>query len=362
MQESFDISSSSDHYSVTIGQGLVEQVVAANPEAIYLVDDFFDDSLALPQEQRISVHADEETKSLDRMSDVIVKLRQLGANRSTHLVAIGGGVVQDIATFTASLYMRGISWSYMPTTLLSMADSCIGGKSSINVAGIKNLVGNFYPPKEILIDVNFAKTLDQEQIVGGLFEAEKICYARGLSEYQAYLAEAPGAQMSLDALHRVISKSLKTKKWFIEVDEFDQKERLLLNFGHTFGHAIEAGTDFAVSHGIAVGIGMLIAARYSEQRGLVLSHAKARVDHLVDHVKTMIRSISLVAPQKLDLNLFMQKFEGDKKHKKDVYRMVCPTVHGDLELISEEKIPETQSLIRSAYKTALADIGWAATN
>lgn len=362
MQESFEIASSSDRYNVTIGQGLVEQVVAAYPDAIYLVDDFFDDSLALPQGQRISVHADEETKSLDRMSEVIVKLRELGANRSTHLVAIGGGVVQDIATFTASLYMRGISWSYMPTTLLSMADSCIGGKSSINVAGIKNLVGNFYPPKEILIDVNFAKTLDQEQIIGGLFEAEKICYARGLSEYEAYLAETPGAQMSLDALHRVIAKSLKTKKWFIEVDEFDQKERLLLNFGHTFGHAIEAGTDFAVSHGIAVGIGMLIAARYAEQRGLVLSHAKTRVEQLVNHVKTMINSICIAEPQKLDLNLFMQKFEGDKKHKKDVYRMVCPTVHGDLELIAEDKNSATQSLIRSAYKTALADIGWTTIN
>jgi 3-dehydroquinate synthase len=358
MQESFEISSSSDHYTVTIGEGIVAHVIETYPDAIYLVDDFFIGKLEIPSDQSIYIHADEETKSLDRISEVIIKLRQLGANRSTHMVAIGGGVIQDIATFVASLYMRGIGWSYMPSTLLSMTDSCIGGKSSINVAGIKNLVGNFYPPKEIYIDVRFASSLDSEQIVGGLFEAEKISYARGQSEYKSYLAELPSHDVGLDVLHRIISKSLIAKKWFIEVDEFDHKERLLLNFGHTFGHAIEAGTGFFVTHGIAVGIGMLVAARYSQLKGLVDSDANVRVNQLVEHVRKMIQSIHLNEPKIIDLNLFMKKFEGDKKHKKDVYRIVCPTGSGDLELISVNKNLETQSLILEAYKAALTDIGW----
>lgn len=358
MRESFEIASSSDRYQVVIGRDLVSGVLEQYPDAIYLVDDFFDGSLKLPEGRRISIHADEETKSLERMPEVIVKLRQMGANRSTHLVAIGGGVVQDIATFAASLYMRGVSWTYMPTTLLSMADSCIGGKSSINVAGLKNLVGNFYPPKEILIDVEFSKTLDPEQIVGGLFEAEKICYARDSAIYERYLSLSPGAKMDLDSLQKVISLSLHTKQWFIEVDEFDQNERLLLNYGHTFGHAIEAATNFAVSHGIAVGIGMLVAVWYAELRKLVLSNAQSRVQNFAEHVRSMLNSIELPEPKGLDLNVFMQKFEGDKKHKTDVYRMVCPTAHGALELISEPKSPETQVLIREAYKQALNDMGW----
>src|SRR5574343_2010950 len=99
MRESFEIASSSDRYQVVIGRDLINEVLEKYPDAIYLVDDFFDDSLKLPEGRRISIHADEETKSLERMPEVIVKLRQMGANRSTHLVAIGGGVIQDIATF-----------------------------------------------------------------------------------------------------------------------------------------------------------------------------------------------------------------------------------------------------------------------
>ncbi len=358
MQESFEIASSSNRYQVVIGRDLIDDVLESYPDAIYLVDDFFDDLLKLPEGRRISIHADEETKSLERIPEVIIKLRQMGANRSTHLVAIGGGVVQDIATFAASLYMRGMSWTYMPTTLLSMADSCIGGKSSINVAGLKNLVGNFYPPKEILIDVEFSKTLDPEQIIGGLFEAEKICYARDFAIYERYLSLSPGAQMELEALQKLILLSLKTKQWFIEVDEFDQNERLLLNYGHTFGHAIEAATNFSVSHGIAVGLGMLVAVHYAQFRKLVLPFAQSRVQNFAQHVRLMLNSIELPEPKGLDLSVFMQKFEGDKKHKKDVYRMVCPTAHGALELVSEPKNPETQKVIREAYKQALNDIGW----
>ncbi len=356
--EPLTISSSTENYTVIIGNDVVNEVVKKYPEAIYLIDDFFDACLALPKNQCISIHADEETKSLERISEVIIQLKQLGVNRSTHLVAIGGGCIQDIATFAASIYMRGITWSFMPTTLLSMVDSCIGGKSSINVAGCKNLVGNFYPPQDIIIDVNFTQTLDPEQIIGGLFEAEKICYARGSAEYTAYLFEQPHSQIDADALHRITYQSLQAKKWFIEIDEFDKKERLLLNFGHTFGHAIEAGTNFAVSHGIAVGLGMLIAAYYSKQQNLINKQAMHRIDQLITHIKTMLQSIVLIQPNDININLFLKKFEDDKKHQADCYRMVCPTGHGDLALITAPKNHATQLAIKTAYLTALTDIGW----
>jgi 3-dehydroquinate synthase len=299
------------------------------------------------------------------MAEIIAKLRQLGANRHTHLVAIGGGVVQDVATFSASIYMRGISWTYMPTTLLGMADSCIGGKSSINVLGYKNLVGNFYPPKDVLIDVEFARTLSKEMVVGGLFEAGKICYAKSYEAFQGYLAQGPKAETPAAGLQRIILMALKTKKWFIEVDEFDQKERLLLNYGHTFGHALEAGTDFSVSHGIAVGVGMMVAVEYANDQSWLNVTGQERTSVLGQHVRDMIGLGSdcvVEPPHEIDLSRVMEKFENDKKHLAGAYRVVCPRNEGALELVAVPKTDPARAGIVRAYERALRNLGWMAAN
>lgn len=358
MLESFEINSSSDKYSITLGCGLLSGVVTKYPDAVYIVDDFFIGSMSFPTKRVIFIHADEQTKSLERIPEVIVKLRELGVNRSTRLVAVGGGVVQDIATFVASIYMRGLPWVYLPTTILSMADSCIGGKSSINVGGIKNLVGNFYPPAEILIDVEFSVTLSAEQIIGGLFEAEKICFARGSGYYSDYLACKPRKGIDLESLHKLISLSLKAKKWFIEIDEFDKKERLLLNFGHTFGHAIEAATDFQVSHGIAVGVGMLIAVRFCKLVGLVNDKSLELLDSFSSHLALMLRSVDDLVVPEIPIETCLGKFESDKKHLATAYRIVCPTGDGKLELVSVPKSVESINIVRDAYREGLAVIGW----
>lgn len=361
MQESFDISSSTGNYNVVLGTDLLSQVLTQYPDAIYMIDERLEAVLPDLITKRILIKADEMSKSLERMPEVILKMRELGANRTSHLVAIGGGVIQDIATFVASVYMRGIPWTYMPTTLLGMADSCIGGKSSINMLGYKNLVGNFYPPEAVLIDMAFIETLNEEQVVGGLFEATKICYARGYKEFLAYLQESPGYPMNPDNAQRVIARALQTKKWFIETDEFDQNERLLLNFGHTFGHAIEAGSDFGITHGIAVGIGMIVAVEYAKKAELLSSVGISHADHLIQHVKSMLgEGLKRVIehPPKLDLELIMEKFNNDKKHRTDMYRMVVPNGDGELVLISAEKNDAVRKNIESAYQTGLANIAY----
>jgi 3-dehydroquinate synthase len=361
MQESFEVVSSGGKYRVVCGQALVGAAIANSPDAIFLVDDVFALSLPIPRTRRITIEATEGSKSLESMPAHIAKLREFGANRSSQLIAIGGGVVQDIATFLASIYMRGIRWTYLPTTLLGMADSCIGGKSSINVLGYKNLVGNFYPPDEVLIDVDFVSSLDAEKVVGGLFEAAKICYARSYDEFLGYLSEKPSLQMSPVDLQRTIFRALRAKKWFIETDEFDQKERLLLNFGHTFGHAIEAGTSFAVSHGIAVGVGMLVATEYAKRKDWLGPIGTERIANLSSHVRSMLgigeKSVS-IPPECIKLDLVLEKFDNDKKHLSDVYRMVCPRRDGELEVVSEPRNDEVRHLIRLAYQEALMGIGW----
>ena len=361
MQESFDIAASSGRYKVVIGQGLLKHVIESNPCAIFLIDDYLSNLVSIPLAQTIFVNASEANKALERMADIIIKLRELGANRSTHLIAIGGGVVQDIASFSASIYMRGIRWSYMPSSLLSMADSCIGGKSSINVLGYKNLIGNFYPPSEIYVDVVFTKTLTTEMIIGGLFEAGKICYARGHSYFQSYLANAPATKMPLESIENIIICSLKTKKWFIETDEFDQKERLLLNFGHTFGHAIEASTDFGVSHGVAVGIGMLVAINFSIGKGWLTAIGIANTRVLSAHIRELLApqgAAVVSSPPVINLVQTIEKFRSDKKHLSNIFRMVCPKSDGELELVSEVRSDDLIHEITLAYKNALDEIHW----
>ena len=361
MQESFDIHSSTGSYHVVVGENLLAGVIADYPDAIFIVDAHLTEFLPKSISKLILIEAKESSKSLERMPEIILKMREAGANRASHMVAIGGGVIQDIATFTASIYMRGILWTYLPTTLLGMTDSCIGGKSSINTLGYKNIVGNFYPPKDVRIDMIFIKTLNTDQVVGGFYEAAKICYARGYENFLSYLAESPGYPISVGNAQRVIMLALKTKKWFIETDEFDQKERLLLNFGHTFGHAIEAGTDFGISHGLAVGVGMVVAVKYAKQTGLLSEQGAARTAHLIDHVKSIMGEglVSVLAmPPSIDLSMVMEKFDNDKKHRTNAYRVVLPKADGGLELISVPRTDTVRNQIRVAYAAGLKDIAY----
>ncbi len=357
MQESFEISASSGSYPVTVGADLLSQVLIDNSNAIFIVDKILESRLPPSVAKRIVIEAIEANKSLEFSPHVIKELRKLEGDRTSHLVAIGGGIIQDVTTFAASIFMRGVPWTYMPTTLLSMVDSCIGGKSSINAAGYKNLVGNFYPPGKVLVDVSFIATLDAEMIVGGLFEAAKICYASGYPGFLAYLAQEPSYPMTSEQAQRVILQSLRTKKWFIEVDEFDQKERLLLNFGHTFGHAMEAGTDFGISHGIGVGIGMLVANEYAKRHGNLTDNGLARIDHLASHVKKLLGAIQ-ANPAVIDLGSVMDKFDHDKKHHPGSYRIIVPRGDGGLELISVPKSDKVRRDIVSAFEAALGQIPW----
>jgi 3-dehydroquinate synthase len=361
MQESFDVHASSGSYQVHIGEGLLEKVFSDYPDAFYMVDAKLKNILPENFKSSIFIEATEENKSLEKMPDVILKMREAHLNRTSHLVAIGGGIIQDIATFVTSIYMRGIGWTYMPTTLLGMTDSCIGGKSSINTLGYKNLVGNFYPPKSVSIDMRFIKTLDADQVIGGLFEAVKICYAKDSATFLAYLQDEPKFPLDASLAQCLLLRALKTKKWFIEVDEFDQNERLLLNFGHTFGHALEAGTDFAIAHGIAVGIGMVIAIEYAKQNNYLNHEGVERTQMLSDHIKLMLtNSLSdlLANFPKLDLNQIIEKFDHDKKHQTNSYRMVIPKEDGVLTIINQDKTEEVRQKITKAYQLGLNAIGY----
>lgn len=329
-----DIHSSQRTYQVSIGSGIARAALDKD-DTVIVVD------AALPalfpwlnHPRFIYVNAREDAKNLHTVAAVIERMRDLGANRHSALLAIGGGIVQDVATFSASSYMRGIEWTYCPTTLLGMVDSCIGGKSSLNVGVYKNIAGNFYPPGRVLIDTAFCNSLSPLQKTEGLCEAVKICYASQGPEFEQYLALANDTDLLTNAsrLGDVIALSLQTKKMFIETDEFDNGVRLLLNFGHTFGHAIESATAYRISHGVAVGLGMLCAVRLSETCGFAPT-AQPHIQALENYVRALLAPLSDLRQvlEQLSPADALTCFRSDKKHRRGEFAVIVFDQNGFLE-------------------------------
>ncbi len=353
MSASFSITSSTGTYDVQVAEGSLERAVSAQNDTLVIADEFFRPRLAALAREPIFLPATEPEKSLDRMTSLIEQMRGRSATRRTTLTAIGGGVIQDIVAFAASVYMRGLEWSFVPTTVLAMVDSCIGGKSSINVGHCKNLVGTFHPPQHIYIDPALAETLPRDQFAGGLIEAVKICFCRGAESFEKHLSFQPSTVMATAALEQVIVNSLLAKKHFIEVDEFDRNERLLLNFGHTFGHAIEGASHYAIPHGIAVGLGIQCAITFQRQRGIRFENAAA-IPRLEQHLREMIATLDDVGEilKAQSTPEIMKRLASDKKHTAGQFTLILPDAAGHVVLDRIDKSPASENALRSAISTA----------
>lgn len=213
------------------------------------------------------IEAIEDNKSLEAAPALVRRLAEGGIRRDHLLLAVGGGIIQDMTCFVASILFRGIDWAFLPTTLLAQADSCIGSKSSINAAGTKNLIGNFYPPKLISLAAEFLVTLDERDVRSGVGEMLKVHTIDGPASFDRIAAAYESLFADPDVMLGFVRDSLLMKQKLIEVDEFDRGPRNIMNYGHSFGHAIEAATNFAVPHGIAVTMGMDMANHVAVRLG-----------------------------------------------------------------------------------------------
>jgi 3-dehydroquinate synthase len=211
--------------------------------------------------------ASEETKMLEKFPAYVEHLVARKIRRNHLLVAIGGGVIQDTVCFLAATLLRGVPWRFYPTTLLAQADSCIGSKSSINCGDAKNILGTFTPPNEIFIDVSLLDTLDERDVRSGIGEMLKVHAIDGPEAFDRIAASYEDILADKQAMQRFVRHALEIKKGYIEIDEFDRGPRNIFNYGHSFGHAIEAATDFAIPHGLAVTIGMDMANFVSAGKG-----------------------------------------------------------------------------------------------
>lgn len=256
----------------------------------------------------LKIEALEQNKSLERIPSYVMHLLEKGIKRDHTLVAIGGGIIQDIVAFLASCLLRGVAWRYYPTTLLAQADSCIGSKSSINVAGYKNIVGTFTPPQEVVIALDFLNTLSEADLRSGIGEMIKVHIIAGWKDTRKIARDYPGLLSDRKQLIATLQRSLEIKKTKIELDEFDRKERLVMNYGHTFGHAIESATQYRIPHGIAVSLGMDIANCVSEAFGLISASA---VQEMRPMLKANYRDFEHVpVPEQA----FFQALAKDKKN------------------------------------------------
>ena len=290
--------------------------------SFYLVDDFFKDKLSISKEENVFwIKANEDAKSFLKLNEIFISLKKFGCNRESSITAIGGGVVQDIATIISSLYMRGINWNYVPTTFLGMTDSCLGGKSSINVDQYKNLIGNFHPPKNIEIMPSLIKTLPKTELLAGLAESAKICFCSGNLSFEKYLEYSrpliKNNWSNKDVL-KLLKHTLEIKKWFIEKDEFDIAERKLLNYGHTWGHALESATNFLIPHGLAIAIGILASILFKKKA----NNFKKLYEHCFEIIIPVLNKKDI---ETFDDSKFITAFNSDKKHTISNYRLIIPT-------------------------------------
>jgi 3-dehydroquinate synthase len=349
----FEVESAGGKYPVLSERGVLSARADAMREGVVITDLHFARELLGHGVAAIVLEANEANKSLDALSGIVVRMREAGATRHSHLWAVGGGAIQDVAGFLASIYMRGIAWTYVPTTLLGMVDSCIGGKSSINVGAYKNLVGTFHTPAAVLIDATLTATLGAEQRVAGLAEAAKICYCRGEETFEEYLSLDPRATIEPDGFEPIIALSLRAKKWFVEADEFDRAERRLLNLGHTFGHALEGASGYRLSHGIAVAVGMLCALALS--RELLRSAPSGAAPALERHVRGLLAAVPRLEETlaSIDPSSAFDRIRADKKHESAHYLFITLDPAGRPQVTRLPRNDATRSVVDAALGETL---------
>jgi 3-dehydroquinate synthase len=319
-----------------------------------LADYFFKSTIPNVGVNIFYTSAQESNKNLKEVEKICEAMQSASLIKSSRILAIGGGYVQDIATMAASIYMRGLEWHYLPTTLTAMADSCIGGKSSLNLSDSKNQLGNIYPPTKVLIDTRYVESLAVEDKLSGLFEAVKICYAKGPESFLDYLKISAAADPTPGQdLENLVLLSLESKKWFVEIDEFDRKERQLLNFGHSFGHAIESATGFELTHGLAVGVGMLAAINHHKSIDSKIaqdlrSYVLERLTPVIPRLKPIIRDFNW--------DVFQLTLSRDKKNTKSSIGHILIGEYGKLVKVLVDRQDDAIGMAISALQTTFKDL------
>ncbi len=298
--------------------------------------------------------AGEFSKSANTKLELEEQMFAFGVDRHTLCLALGGGVVGDLAGFTAATYMRGIQFIQIPTSLLAMIDSSVGGKTAVNTSYGKNIIGAFWQPQAVMMDCDLLKTLPTEQIVNGLFEAVKI-FLTSDREHFEYCAKRLDSIINLDyqPLTRVIKRAVELKAQVVEIDEQELNLRMILNFGHTVGHALEKLSNFSVLHGFGVGLGMIVEAYIAKLSGLLTATDYTQIEQFL-----LMMGVDLTLLNKYDHNEIITAMRGDKKNINQQIKLVLLTGIGSVKNIDNQvAFPISDELILSALSDLTKRVG-----
>jgi 3-dehydroquinate synthase len=279
----------------------------------------------------------EASKNMTTIARLASSLAQLGVDRQDCLIALGGGVTGDITGFVAAIYMRGIAFVQVPTTLLAQVDSSVGGKTGVDIPEGKNLVGAFYQPRAVYIDSRVLTSLPHDELLNGLAEVIKygVIYDRDFFDFlDANRAQI--LQLQLPVIEEVIIRCCQIKAAVVAADEKEADLRRILNYGHTLGHAVEAASNFSIAHGMAVAIGMVAANRLAQGKSLLSPPDEKRISQVIAGF-----GLPVAIPPELDHNLMKSFLKTDKKAVAGRPFFVLPTRIGQVTItddVAEELI------------------------
>lgn len=281
----------------------------------------------------IEFPAGEASKNIHTALEISKQLMEMGADRETCLIALGGGVVGDMVGFIASIFMRSVPYLQIPTTLVAQVDSSIGGKTGIDLPFGKNLLGTFYQPGAVFASLHFLETLPEKEFNNGLAEIIKYGIIDDEKMFRA-LEDNMDAIKSRDPkrMLNLVETCCQIKKSVVEIDEKEQGLRRILNFGHTLGHALESVSNYAITHGEGVAMGMIAAAHLSGKMGYLKNNEAERIEALIHRA-----GLPVTIPKSLDSDKIITRLKMDKKRKGDIIHFVLlkkigmPFIYGNME-------------------------------
>ncbi|MDP4209780.1 MAG: 3-dehydroquinate synthase [Bacteroidota bacterium] len=262
----------------------------------------------------VEIGLGEKNKTMKTLEHIFEEFIRLEVDRSTFIVAVGGGIVCDVTGYAASSFMRGLKFGFVSTTLLSQVDASVGGKNGVNFQGYKNMVGVFAQPEFVICDVSMFKTLDRKEFISGFAEIIKAAAIRD-KELFAYLETNAEKALNLDeeVLEKLIYESVRIKATVVQNDEKEKGERRILNFGHTFAHSIEK--NLGILHGEAVSIGMVLASKASVKLGMLSQTEADRIEKVLVDYKLPVKLL-------LDKNKVYDAVLKDKKRDGDYINLI----------------------------------------
>ena len=341
--KTLEIHGSANKSTIRVGEKLQNLGKYIPGENVVIITDvnvkrFYQDNF--PPHPVITIQTGEKIKNLDTVRNIYGKLLELGVDRSTFIIGIGGGIVCDITGFVASTFLRGVKFGFVSTTLLSQVDASVGGKNGVNFKGYKNMIGVFNQPEFVICDLNLLSTLPKKEVLCGLAEIVKHA-AIGDANLFRYLEENYQKALALDAavIERIVYDSVVIKSAIVNKDEKEKGERRNLNFGHTFGHAIEKTTG--VRHGEAVSAGMVMASELSVKKGHLQAKDAQRINNL-------LRDLKLPTRLQADRKMALDALQKDKKRQGDLINFVLLEGIGK-PFVDKISINELQDIVNDFY-------------